>query len=141
MNIILTLNNALKMNTLKLKTIQINWLTIYIKNSENVLFTIERFLLSIINNFQITYIPYIILKVSTILKNDLTNMGLEDLDMTSVFIKFLLISLVDVGILPVSNKEKEQFQQLMLSSIELLNLDMNSLESKLLVDVKCCGII
>ena len=141
MDIIITLNNALKINTLKLTTIQINWLTIYIKNSENVLFTIERFLLSIINNFQITYIPYIILKVSTILKNDLTNMGLEDLDMTSVFIKFLLISLVDVGILPVSNKEKEQFQQLMLSSIELLNLDMNNLESKLLVDVKCCGII
>ena len=141
MDIIITLNNALKINTLKLTTIQINWLTIYIKNSENVLFTIERFLLSIINSFQITYIPYIILKVSTIIKNDLTNMGLEDLDMTSVFIKFLLISLVDVGILPVSNKEKEQFQQLMLSSIELLNLDKNPKESKLLADVKCCRIV
>ena len=37
--------------------------------------------------------------------------------------------------------EKEQVQQLILSSISLLNLDMNPLESQMLVDLKCCGII
>ena len=141
MNLIFTLNNAIQENKLNLTVTELNWLKMYIKLSEDVLFKIERFLLSIIHNFQITYIPYMVLKISTIIKNNLTVIGLEDLDMTSVFIKFLLVSLVDGGVLPLSKNEKEQFDQLILSSISLLNLDMNHLESKLLVDVKCCGII
>ena len=129
-NITATLQDALKTNKLNFTFPQINWIDNYIKTSQDLLTQVENLIFDVIKRFRITVIPSLILDISGLIKDSLILEQTADLSMYFIFIKFLLVALIDAGIIPVSKYDREQADVLVENSIDLLATNFLTVETR-----------
>ena len=145
-NITATLQDALKTNKLNFTFPQINWIDNYIKTSQDLLTQVENLVLDIIKGFKITVIPSLILDIAGVIKDCLILEQTADMSMYFIFITFLLVSLIDAGIIPVPKSERDQADVLVETSIDLLATNLSLLETetgslfrRFMKLFNCCG--
>ena len=94
-----TLRQELITNSLCLTQTQIDWIEVYLNiSSDMFLPLIGNLVTNISNDFHLENIPQFILDLVGIIQNG-------NVDMTLIFIKFIVKTLIDNGIIPISQQE------------------------------------
>ena len=110
-----TLRQELITNSLCLTQTQIDWIEEYLNvSSDMFLPLIGNLVTNISNEFHLENIPQFILDLVGIIQNG-------NVDMTLIFIKFIVITLTDNGIIPISQQDIIKVHSFVNSYIELGN--------------------
>ena len=124
-NIIDILNNAIKTNRLKLTFSQLNWISNYIKKYTESIQNIKYLVLIAINDgFKLSDIPTLILKIANIVKDSCIVYENDIPQMNLILVKFIITSIIEAVWLPLSSSEKDQADILIISSLDLLDLNI-----------------
>ena len=120
---------ALKDNKLNLTFTQLNFITKYINSTPDDITKIKNIVESlVINNFKISNIPSLVFNIAKVIKDNNKIFQLENHDMSIVLIKFILVTVIESGALPILYEEKLQVDHIIISSLDLLNLNLKKVE-------------
>ena len=125
-----TLREELKTNSLNLTVCQIDWIDQFLYKSVDFIPKLRDLVANISGNFQLVNIPPFVLDLVGVVKSSSVVNGKGNSDMYLILIKFIMVALIDSGIIFIPETELDRYENILKVSIYLLASDVIFVEAE-----------